>query len=242
MKKCLLIVMALLFSCSVFAQSVLLGPIASTKNTWLLNKNVSQYNAEQDYLISGSSDYGLSATFIFGNEFLGLGFELLDSKYKQRYRGKGNLEYRAQTEIKSIDLPLLVKFIDPKHHTYVDMGVMWSFVNSVTYTTTENYTSTHVMESDVLGNTTSFFKKTNFSLLFGVGSDIPIAPDLFYLNFGFRIGYGTSDFRGTDALGNDLNNNILYDENVGIYEEYKPTHTLYGSFFFGFKFRIGSSS
>jgi hypothetical protein len=238
MKNFTTLIFAVLIAGSVSAQSLMFGPMGAFKNTWLINKNVSDFGFEQDYQLSFGYDFGLNILFVGKSNKFGVEADFLQSTHTQNYIGEVGLDYTSTTEIKSFDVPLVVKFIS-KSLGYLELGVMYSTIQSATYTASESLFVTHVMPLDEIGNTTSFYEKSNLSALIGFGGEITVVEAFMFVTIGARFGFGIKDLHGTDGFGNNLDNDILYDDNTGIYKEYKATHTAFGAVILGLKFRIG---
>jgi hypothetical protein len=234
MKKLLTFITASLFVGSVAAQSLHVGVIGGFKSSWLFNGNVLEDNNEQDLNPGFGKDIGLNLAYFFRDDHFGFEVNVLSSTFTQKYSGTvGQLDYKSQNQLNSIDVPLLLKAMgDTK--AYFEIGVMYSAISAATYETTSVLNPNPEAE----GNVSNTFKSSNISIVTGFGGDFILKRDQLFLNFGARLGYGITDLGGTDGFGNNLNNNSLYDETTGIYKEYRPTHTLFGGLMIGLKYRI----
>jgi len=204
----------ILFACiaSSFSQiSFEIQGKGSYNSTWIVNKNISDQGKEQDYDLAWSSNYGAGFNLYFGR--IGVGVEGLFGHHKAGYTGiLGNgtqfqLNYSSIVDLKTTHIPLLLK-IKGKKAGYFEAGVQMNSISSATYTISGDIVYPN-NPSDVMNK----YSKTYLSAIVGAGANIkPFKKFPIGVLIGVRLQYGFDDVKGVDALGNDLNNSLLYSE------------------------------
>jgi hypothetical protein len=203
MKRIFLLISGIAFSMGVNAQVTFevhgKGGMAST---WLFNKNISDKGAEQDYAMAWGSSYGAGINLYYKN--IGIGIEGLASKHTGGYAGTiGSLNYTSQVSLKGYQIPILLK-LKSDGGVYVEAGVQANGVSKATYNNESNpFVPTY--------GVTSSYAKNYMSAVLGFGANVKLSKKIpLGLLFGVRLNYGFADAEGVDALGNNLDNSILY--------------------------------
>ncbi|HTA27636.1 MAG TPA: outer membrane beta-barrel protein [Bacteroidia bacterium] len=265
MKKIILI--ALVSGCSLVAsaQSLDLGLRGGVASTWLMNSNVFNAGSDQDVVMSWSPTFGFHSEFNFLGG-TGIEFEVLSSSYTQKYKGtfedigglyqnESNLSltslpnviydknesYTSSTKISMLKLPLLFHY-EAKGGFSIEVGPEYCSISDVTYSAT--YSGEPVGQpSSVSYSSKSSFGSSSLNAVLGFGWNVKLIPSgKLYLLTDLRFEYGLSDIKGTDALGEDMNNtstNPVYQpHSFRGYGSYTSTHMLEGSFSVGLFYRI----
>ncbi|MCB0396745.1 MAG: PorT family protein [Flavobacteriales bacterium] len=233
MKKHLLIALTVISSIPAlpaFAQprssgSFNVGPIATARSTWFLNKNTSDADeTEQAYEPSFGYGYGVNLGSYFNDNF-GIELDIFMASYMQKYKGGASytLQYHSKTAVKAVDLPL-VAVVKANSGSYFEIGGMYSLVNKANFTM--SFDSTKITLHDNTNVKTSF-NKNNISAVIGFGMEGNLGDQLL-LTAGFRFTFGLSDFQGVDALG------IPYSKYTDAY----TTHTATGGIHLALKYMI----
>ncbi len=265
MKKTILI--ALVSGCSLFAsaQSLDLGLRGGMASTWLMNSNVFNAGSDQDVAMSWSPSFGFHSEFNFLGG-TGIEFEVLYSPYSQKYKGtfqdvgglyedesnlsltslpnvyyQKNESYTATTKLDLIKLPLLFHY-EAKGGFSIEVGPEYCSLSSATYSASCSGQPIG-QPSSVSYSTTSSFGSSSLNAVLGFGWNVKlVSSGKLYLLTDLRFEYGLSDIKGTDGLGEDLNNtstNPVYaDHSFRGYGSYTQTHMLEGSFSVGLFYRL----
>lgn len=203
---------AVLFACiaSSFSQiSFEIQGKGSYNSTWIVNKNISDLGDEQNYDLAWSTNYGAGFNLYFGR--IGVGVEGLFGHHKAAYEGTIGttipLNYSSTVDLKTTHIPLLLK-IKGKKAGYFEAGVQMNSISSATYTISGDFVYPN-NPSDVMNK----YSKTYLSAIVGAGANIkPFKKFPIGVLIGVRLQYGFDDVKGVDALGNDVNNSLLYSE------------------------------
>lgn len=169
-------------------------------STWLLNNNISDKGAEQDYAPGWGTTFGLGINGYFKS--VGLGVEILGGTHKAAYKGVilGS-DYTSEVQLKQFQIPILLKFRGD-NGGYFEIGPQINMISSARYT------------YDGLINSTSDVKSRyqNYtSVVMGFGANIQLLKSIpLGLLIGMRLNYGFQDAKGVDALNFDLSNSIFY--------------------------------
>jgi len=225
MKTLRLLILLMVVTTYSFGQKIYFGGGLAPSTTWLLNKQVSDDGDEQDYAISGSLRYGLMAGVKL-TDAIGVELGLYMGSHNQKYEGTYNLlnlSYTSKTTLKTIDIPLMLKFGEK---VYFELGPVFTMINSATFESEVNGGNTN--STSVSGD----FKKSSIGAAIGVGGDIEITKSLF-INLGFRGSYGLGDIEGVNALG-ATKDEVAPDEKSNF-----KTNTIIGTFLLGVKYQIG---
>ena len=222
-----------------------IGGAGSIASAWLMNKNVSNAGNSEGMALALSYNYGFHLGIDFTDNF-GVVGNLLFGSYSQGYTGTfGNAgvttdnyiyfaqqSYKATTTIKTMDIPVMFRF-QGASNSFVELGAQYSIINGATYTA--NYTNPSDSRSF---STTPYFASSAIFGLLGFGDNFGLTDNLFIVPE-FRILYSFTDLKGTDAMGQDLNNSNLYSGGSPMYPSgYQPTHMLMGTFTLGIFYYI----
>jgi len=204
MKKIVLGMTFLLFISQSKAQNLgfqLEGQLKGMESsTWLLNKNISDKGAEQDYAPGWGTTFGLGINGYFKS--VGLGVEFLGGTHKGAYKGSvGAIDYTSVVQLKQFQIPILLK-LRSENGGYFEIGPQFNMISSARYTYDEIVNST----SDVKSNYQSYT-----SVVMGFGANMQLLKSIpLGLLIGMRLNYGFKDAKGVDAFGNSLSNSIFY--------------------------------
>jgi hypothetical protein len=261
MKKTILAIT--ISSCSFFvsAQSLDLGLKGGAASTWLFNSNVFNAGSDQDVAISVSPEFGFHSeiNFLGGT---GVELEVLYSNFTQNYKGSfqdagglyqaaganfpstfyiKNETYTAATKLTLLKFPLLFHY-EAKGGFGLEVGPEYCMVSDANYSAT--YSGQPAGEpSSISYSTKGSFNSSSFNAVLGFGWNIKLIPSgKLYLLTDLRFEWGLTDMKGTDALGEDMNNqstNPVYQSgNARGYTSYSATHMLEGSFSIGLFYRL----
>ena len=204
MKKIVLGITCLLFISQSKAQNLgfqLEGQLKGMESsTWLLNKNISDKGAEQDYAPGWATTFGLGINGYFKS--VGLGVEILAGTHKGSYKGVvlAN-EYTSEVQLKQFQIPILLKLRGEKGG-YFEIGPQFNLISSARYTKNGMLNETKNVKSDYQNYT---------SVVMGFGANIQLLKSIpLGLIMGMRLNYGFADAKGVDALGKSLSNSFLY--------------------------------
>lgn len=222
MKKIILISIFAVAAISLFAQegSVFFGARGGYGSSWLLNPNVMDQGASQDFSITGSHNLSVFAGYNITDGF-GLETGLILNTHKQKYVGDYWGAYESLVKMNSVDIPLFFRI---GKAVYFEAGPIVSFISDVEYDL--EYASINWTYSD---NVTDDFKGTNICFSIGVGGDIPINESI-AINIGGRIIAGLTDIEGVNALG-------VSKDLLGNPDDFK-TNTAYAGLHLGLKFSL----
>ncbi len=236
MKKTFLLIVFVGIAAMSFAQLTLGGHFAYN-STWLMNKQVFDEGAEMDVAVSYGTSYGIIAGYYFSDDF-GLEINFNPNKIEQKYEGSIKYffsdernSYNASTIMKTLDIPVLMKF---GKNTYFELGPLVQMVNKVTYTRTfeetnilypgwyhsRSYSFKNVSSEGVK----SSFKDIGFGASLGFGANFNIIEDQLKLNFGLRFNYILTDLEGVNGLGLTKDSNFVPDDEKVNFK----TNPLYG--------------
>ncbi len=168
--------------------------------TMLLNKNISDKGAEQDYALGMGTTFGAGLNAYFGN--IGLGIEINGGKHNGNYAGTiFGQSYTSQVTLKQLQIPILLK-LKGENGGYFEIGPQINRISSARYTR-NGLLSTAV---DVKSNYVNYT-----SVVMGFGANIRLVKSIpLGLLIGMRLQYGFKDCQGVDALGNSLSNTLYY--------------------------------
>ena len=186
MKKLVLVLFTIAIAQSLNAQKIYAWWDAGAKVGYGLggfyNANLTK---DDNYSYHLNSSLGLGAKFgmYFGLRN-GITFDFIYSKYKQEfdYAITGNAENQHVIKWNTYDLALLYR--NQSNGAYVELGPMYSIVNSVTNSDNND----GGQNIDVANN----YNKNYWSAVFGAGGYIA-GNDVFTLMLGLRLGYGLTD-------------------------------------------------
>lgn len=193
MKKALLTIAVVIAAMSLQAQSFRVGLSGGVNSTWMMNKNVFDYDDGLDVATTFGGRLGLEAIYSFNdNVGVGVGFNFL-SRNSQKYTGdnRGNdvrLDGDLTSKMNYFDIPLTLR-ITSSGGTYFEVGPQFGFLTSAKETYKNN--SNPLLDYDNVDIKNSF-NKTNIALVFGFGVDIDVTEKIF-ITTGLRLGYGFTD-------------------------------------------------
>jgi hypothetical protein len=237
-KNLLFIILSSFFFYTSYAQYEF-GVEGGVASCWITNKNVSNAGNSQNLGFTLSYNYGIHIAVDFTDNF-GVVGNLFWGNYSQKYTGTfqndGMLAngmiyadretYTAFTTLKTMDIPLLLRF-QTNSGAFVELGAEYGMINGANYSAT--YSSP---DGSFAEDTKSMYASSNISGILGFGSNFRL-NDQWFIITDFRIKYGFTDIKGVDGLGQDLNNQYLYEGPNPYYSSYQPTHTITGSFNIG---------
>ncbi len=192
------------------------GAMAST---WLLNKNISNQGAEQDYAMAWGSSYGAGINLYYKS--IGIGVEGLASKHVGGYTGDLGLlgKYSSQVTLKGFQIPILLK-LKSEGGGYLELGVQANGVSSATY----SFQNDLVESTD---NVSGNYSKNYMSAVLGFGANVKLSKKIpLGLLFGVRLNYGFDDAEGVDGLKVNLDNSLVYPT-------YEKTNAVSGAVMLG---------
>lgn len=204
----------------------------SYNSTWIVNKNISDQGDEQDYDLAWAYNYGAGFNLYLGR--IGVGIEGLFGSHKAAYAGTiGStiqLNYSSLVDLKTSHIPLLLK-IKGKKAGYFEAGVQMNSISKATYTISGDIVYPN-NSSDVM----SRYSKTYLSAVMGAGANIrPFKKFPLGILIGTRLQYGFDDVKGVDALGNDLNNSLIYSEK-------QASNVISGGMFVGLTYTLARNN
>ena len=139
--KTLLFILALISGISTtFSQfSIDVQAKGSANSTWLLNKNISDLGASQDYALGWGSTYGVAGNVYAG--IIGVGIEFNYATHNGAYEGvitdpilNSTVDtYNSSVNLKTLQIPLLLKF-KSESGSYIEFGPQLTNISSATYT------------------------------------------------------------------------------------------------------------
>ena len=164
--------------------------------TGMLNKNISDLGASQDYDVAFSSNYGLAGTFNFGK--IGVGIEYLMGNFKACYQGDQMLiggAYTSNIYLKTTQIPVYLRLGGSKG-SFGEFGVVMNNVKSATYSNSNYLIDPSV---DVTNQYQNFM-----GYMVGVGGRFGLLDLPVMVSVSARFMYSTADAKCVDALGTDL--------------------------------------
>jgi hypothetical protein len=256
MKKALLTVVVILAALSVQAQSFRVGLSGGVNSTWLMNKNVFDYDDGLDVAATFGGRVGIDAIYSFSEKAgVGIGFNFISSN-SQKYTGddKGN-DYRLDGDLTAklnyFDIPITLR-LTSSGGTYFEIGPQFGFLTKAEESYENNGNSALDFKDVDIKNS---FESTNIALIIGFGVDIDVAENL-YITTGLRLGYGFTDVtkeyeseldfladnpesltNGADYLTTSAAN--INDEGD---RDYEKTSRIFGGLHLGISYKFGGSS
>ena len=204
MKKIVLGITCLLFISQSKAQNLgfqLEGQLKGMESsTWLINNNISDKGAEQDYAPGWGTTFGLGINGYFKS--VGLGVEFLGGTHKGAYKGSfGAIDYTSEVQLKQFQIPILLK-LRGESGGYFEIGPQFNIISSARYTRNGLVNETKDVKSSYQNYT---------SVVMGFGANVQLSKSIpLGLLIGMRLNYGFADAKGVDALGKSLSNSIYY--------------------------------
>ncbi len=252
MKKALLTIAVVIAAMSVQAQSFRVGVTGGVNSTWLMNKNVFDYDDGLDVAATFGGRLGIDAIYSFNDKVgVGIGFNFL-SRNSQKYTGdnRGNdvrLDGELTSKLNYFDIPLTLR-LTSSGGTYFEVGPQFGFLTSAKETYKNNSDATQDYNDVDIKNS---FESTNIGLVFGFGVDIDVTENLF-ITTGLRLGYGFTDVTkeykdGLAFLADNpeaLTNNAQYvttgsanTDDAGAHN-YKKTSRVFGGLNLGISYKF----
>jgi hypothetical protein len=253
MKKALLTVVVILAALSVQAQNVRVGLSGGVNSTWLMNKNVFDYDDGLDVAATFGGRVGIDAIYSFNEKVgVGVGFNFI-SRNSQKYTGddKGNdiqLDGDLTTKLSYFDIPLTLR-LTSSGGTYFEIGPQFSFLTKAEESY-ENNGNSALDFSDV--DIKNSFESTNIGVILGFGVDIDVTDNL-YITTGLRLGYGFTDVTKEyeselDFLADNpeaITNGAYYlttlaaNTNDEGQQDYEKTSRVFGGLHIGVSYKFG---
>ncbi|OFX69453.1 MAG: hypothetical protein A2X12_11640 [Bacteroidetes bacterium GWE2_29_8] len=187
----------------VSAQGFMIGAKYTKNYTTLRNKEVDNNIVEQKYTPSFGDNYGFVLNYYFTENF-GLQTEVLYNSINQKYKGKFNLnEFKSIVEVNTIDVPLM--FTIGKVF-YLEVGAVLNYVFDASFQETLSETNSK--------NINDKFKQMNWGIVSGFGFNLYVTKSVI-LNLGLRGNYSMDDYKGVNAIGQDIINNKTTSYSIG---------------------------
>jgi hypothetical protein len=204
-------------------------------STWLLNKNISDMGATQDYALAWGSSYGVAANAYFG--MTGLGIEFLYNTHNASFTGAYSVNdvstgsYTSNIKLQTIQIPLLLKFQSAKG-AYIELGPQMTNISSAQFDRSGEIIGVNFNESkDVTDEYTSSY----ISGVLGFGSKIALSDLPLGLLLGVRIQYSFGDMMGVDGEGYSLGSS---DNPSFFHPTHEPTQAISGGIVFGITYTV----
>lgn len=257
MKKALLTIAVVIAALSVQAQgSFRIGVSGGVNSTWMMNKNVFDYDDGLDVAATFGGRFGIDAIYSFSEKAgVGIGFNFI-SRNSQKYTGddKGNdyqLDGDLTTKMNYFDIPVMLR-LTSSGGTYFEVGPQFGFLTKAEESYENNGDSELDYEDVDIKNS---FESTNISVVLGFGVDIDVAENLI-VTTGLRLGYGFTDVTkeyetGADFLADNpesLTNEAQYltTSAANIDDEqdqnYEKTSRIFGGLNIGISYRFGGAA
>jgi opacity protein-like surface antigen len=257
MKKALLTIAVVVAALSVQAQNVRIGLTGGVNSTWLMNKNVFDYDDALDVAATFGGRFGVSAIYSF-TEKVGVGIEFnFLSRNSQKYTGEEGHDYYLDgdltTRMNYFDIPVLLR-LTSTGGTYFEIGPQFGFLTKAdaTYEGSANSVIEDFDDFDVK----NAFESTNIGLVLGFGADIDVTENIF-ITTGIRLGYGFTDVTKEYADEAEFlsDNPEAFPDNYVPYttslaaqvddegdQNYEKTSRVFGGLNIGVSYRFGGSS
>lgn len=203
----------------------------SANSTWLLNKNISDLGASQDYAMGWGSTYGIAGNVYAG--IIGVGIELNYATHNGAYEGvisAGGVTldtYNSSVKLKALQIPLLLKF-QSEGGSYIELGPQLTNISSATYNRSGTIPVFGTYENDPK-DVSDQYSGTYISGVLGFGAKIPLGETLpLGILIGVRLQYSFGDIMGVDAYGSSLES----------YSTAEPTQAVSGGIIIGAAYTI----
>lgn len=203
----------------------------SANSTWLLNKNISDLDASQDYAMGWGSTYGIAGNVYAG--IIGVGIELNYATHNGAYEGvisAGGVTldtYNSSVKLKALQIPLLLKF-QSEGGSYIELGPQLTNISSATYNRSGTIPVVGTYENDPK-DVSDQYSGTYISGVLGFGAKIPLGETLpLGILIGVRLQYSFGDIMGVDAYGSSLES----------YSTAEPTQAVSGGIIIGAAYTI----
>ena len=245
MKNLLLIIALTCGISNTFSQfSIDVQAKGSGNSTWLLNKNISDLGASQDYAMAWGSSYGIASNIYAG--IIGIGVEVLYTNHNGAYDGilsAGGVTldtYSSTINLKTLQIPLLLKF-QSSGGSYIELGPQFTSISSATYNRSGTVPVLGSYENDPK-DVTDQYSNTYLSGVLGFGAKIPLGEDFpLGVVIGVRLQYSFGDLMGVDGYGISLGSEENPPSSIGIpwgYDGHEPTQAISGGVVLGVSYTI----
>ena len=236
MKNLLSLFTVLLLSGLVHGQfSIDVQAKGAANSTWLLNKNISDKGATQDYVTAWGSSYGVAGNIYFG--MTGIGVEFLYSTHNAAYLGEYSLNdtqtgnYSSNIKLQTIQIPLLLKFQSEKG-AYIELGPQLTNISSAQFDRSGELIGIGFEESK---DVSEQYASSYISGVLGFGSKIAFGDLPLGMLLGVRLQYSFGDLMGVDGEGNALGS----AEDPGFWHPtHEPTQAISGGLVVGLTYTI----
>ena len=234
MKNLLSLFTMVFLSSLVFGQfSIDVQAKGAANSTWLLNKNISDKGATQDYAAAWSSSYGVAGNIYFG--MTGIGVEFLYSTHNAAYTGEGSLlygDYTSNVTMQTIQIPLLLKFQSEKG-AYIELGPQLTNITSAEYDISgQNFGIDYTWDTR---DVSEQYSSSYLSGVLGFGSKIAFGDLPLGMLLGIRLQYSFGDLMGVDGEGFSLGSE---EEPSILHPTHEPTQAISGGLVVGLTYTI----
>ena len=257
MKKALLTIAVVMAALSMQAQSVRVGLTGGVNSTWLMNKNVFDYDDGLDVAATFGGRFGIEGIYSFSEKVgIGIGFNFL-SRNTQKYTGDDEghdlfvLDGDLTTKMNYFDIPVTLR-LTSAGGTYFEIGPQFGFLTKAEESY-ENNSDSELDYDDV--DIKNSFESTNIGLILGFGVDIDVTENI-YITTGIRLGYGFTDVtKEYEDEADFLSDNPEYLTNEAAYlttlaanfddeldQNYEKTSRVFGGLNLGISYRFGGTS
>ena len=189
----------------------------AANSTWLLNKNISDKGATQDYAAAWGSSYGIAGNIYFG--MTGIGVEFLYNTHNAAYTGAYSVNdvstgsYTSNIKLQTVQIPLLLKFQSDKG-AYIELGPQLTNISSAQFERSGELIGVGFEESK---DVSEEYASSYISGVLGFGSKIAFGDLPLGMLLGIRLQYSFGDLMGVDGEGLSLGS----EEDPGFWH---PTH------------------
>ena len=238
--KTLLFILALICGISTtFSQfSIDVQAKGSANSTWLLNKNISDLGARQDYAMAWGSTYGVAGNVYAG--IIGVGIEFNYATHNGAYEGvisAGDVTldtYNSSINLKTLQIPLLLKF-KSESGSYIEFGPQLTNISSATYNRSGTYPVLGTYENEPK-DVSDQYSGSYLSGVLGFGAKIPLGESIpIGILVGIRLQYSFGDLMGVDGEGRALGSE---DDPSIWYSTHEPTQAVSGGIVIGATYTI----
>ena len=202
-------------------------------STWLFNKNISAQGEAQDYDPAWGLNYGVGASAYFGS--VGFALEAFIGNHTGGYSGVikttdtlgvvTKYSYTSNINLQVTQIPLLFKLKSDYSDSYLEAGIQYTMVSSAAY-----HKEGEIPKIDTA--VTNYYSDYYLSAILGVGFKIQLGEGPVSILVGLRFQYGITDLKGVDALGQELNNPVIYPKA-------NPTVAASGGLALGLIYKLG---
>ena len=227
----------------VFLSSLIFGQFSidvqakgADNSTWLLNKNISDKGATQDYAAAWGSSYGVAGNIYFG--MTGIGVEFLYSTHNAAYTGAYSVNdvstgsYTSNIKLQTIQIPLLLKFQSDKG-AYIELGPQLTNITTAEYDISgQNFGIDYTWDTR---DVSEQYSSSYLSGVLGFGSKIAFGDLPLGMLLGIRLQYSFGDLMGVDGEGFSLGSE---EEPSILYSTHEPTQAVSGGLMIGLTYTI----